>query len=247
MGNPLRLNSGFTQDTVWQPLGGIGVPNPFFYSQFHDDFQPYQAGKYTVMASGGSVAQTTANGTGGRILFTTGATIGNFAEIQVDSFGFNYSVGKKFAFLARLQLADIVNSAVIAGMISSNTTPFSAVADGIYFYKAAAGSVLQLIAVTGSTVVGSTNLPSGLLAVATDIDLGIYVNPEGDIKAFAGLNLIGQKRQNVAVLGPTASILKSALSGALSTANLTPTLAVSASTAAAQTMVADFLLGAQER
>ncbi len=247
MGNPLRLNSGFTQDTVWQPMGELGTPNPFFYSLFHDDFQPYQAGKFTVTATGGSVAQTTANGTGGRILFTTGATIGNFAEIQVDSFGFNYSAGKKFAFLARLQLADIVNSALIAGMISSNVTPFTAVADGIYFYKASAGSVLQLIAVTGSTVVGTVNLPGGLLAAVTDIDLGFYVNPEGTIKAFAGLNLIGQKRQNVAILGPAASILNSALSGALSTANLSPTLAVSAGTAVAQTMVSDFLLGAQER
>ncbi len=244
---PVRFTSGFTQDAVWQPLGLVGVPDPFFYSCFADDFQPYQATNYTVTASGGSVAQTTANGTGGRILFTTGAISGNFAEIQMSSFGFNYSAGKKFAFLTRVRLADITNSAMIAGVISSNVTPFTSVADGIYFYKAAAGSTIQLLAVTGSVTVGSVSLPAGTLTAATDIDLGFCVTPNGSLKAFYGLNLIGQQRQDFATLGPNIGILNTAFTGALTTANVAPTLAVSAGTAAAQTMVADFLFSTQER
>lgn len=246
MSNPVRFTSGFTQDASWQPLGAIGIPNPFFYAAFQDDFLPYQSGKYTVTATGGSVAQTTSNGTGGRILFTTGATSGNFAEIQMDGDGFSYTAGKKFVYLTRIQVADITNTEVIAGLIDSTATPFSAVTDGIYFYKAAAGTSIQLRAVTGSTLVGSATI-TGALTANTDIDLGFYVDRSGNIKAFYGHNLIGQQSQNTATLGPDTAIRASTLTGALTTAALYSTLAVAAGTAAAQTMVSDFLFSAQER
>lgn len=244
--SPVRLTSGFTQDASWQPLGAIGIPNPFFYAQFADDFLPYQSAKYTVTATGGSVAQTFTNGTGGRILFTTGATATNFAEIQMDGDGFSYIAGKKFVYLTRLQVADITNTAIIAGLIDVTATPFTAVTDGIYFYKAAAGTSIQLRAVTGSTLIGSATI-TGALTANTDIDLGFYVDRSGNIKAFYGHNLIGNQSQNTATLGPDTAIRASALTGTLTTVALYSTLAVQASTAAAQTMVADFLFSAQER
>lgn len=246
MASPMRIPAGFTQAASYQPLGGIGIPDPAFYAKFYDDFLPYQAGKYTVTAASGSVAQSMANGTGGRILFTTGAAIGNFAEIQMDAAGFNYTVGKRLAFLARVQLADIVNSAMIVGLTQATATPFTAITDGIYFTKAAAGSTLQLIAVAGSTVLGTASI-TGAFTAAQDIDLGFYVDSQGNIRGFYGNNLEGFKNQNQAILGPNISILNTSLSGALSTANLAATLAVSASTAVAQTMVSDFLFAAQER
>ena len=244
--SPVRFTSGVTQDASWQPLGNLGTPDPFFYAQFADDFLPYQAGKYTVTATGGSVAQTVANGTGGRILFTTGATATNFAEIQMDGGGFNYTAGKKFAFLTRIQVADITNTAILAGLIDVTATPFTTITDGIYFSKAAAGTNIQLLAVTGSTTVGSVTI-TGALTANTDIDLGFYIDRSGNIKAFYGHNLIGNQNQNTATLGPDTAIRASSLTGSLATAMLYSTLAVRAGTAAAQTMVADFLYSSQER
>ena len=245
MASPMRTPAGFTQAAPYQPLNGIGIPDPFFYASAHDDFLPYTAGNYTVTAASGSVAQNTANGTGGRILLTTGATIGNFAEIQGVA-GFNYTVGKRLAFLTRVQLADIVNSAMIVGLVEATATPFTAITDGIYFTKASAGSTLELIAVAGSTVLGTASI-TGAFTAAQDIDLGFYVDSQGNIRGFYGNNLEGFKNQNQAILGPNISILNTSLSGALSTANLAATVAVSASTAVAQTMVSDFLFAAQER
>ena len=246
MAAPTRFTSGVTQAASWQPLGNIGIPDPFFYATFHDDFLPYQGAKYTVTASGGSVAQTLTNGSGGRILFTSGATSGNFAEIQMEAFGFVYTAGKKLAYLTRVNLTDITNSAFIGGMISSNTTPFSAVADGVYFYKAAAGTTLQLIAVTGSTVIGTASV-TGALTAGSDIDLGFYIDSRGNIRGFYGNSLEGWKNQNSAILGPNIALLSTSLTGAITTASLTPTLAIAAGTGAAQTMNSDFLFGAMER
>lgn len=247
MASPTRALSGITQAASYQPLGHIGIPDPFFYACFEDDFLHYNTGDYTVTASGGSVAATAANGTGGRILFTTGAVAGNFAEIQLSTAGFQYVAGKKLAFLCRIQPTIITTNAFIAGLIETNTTPFTSVADGIYFSKVAGSSNIVLTVRKGSATLGTATI-TGALTAATDIDLGFYVDRSGNIKAFYGSSLEGVKRPNTAVLGPNTGILNSALTASLSTAQLNPTLAFSnGATAAATTGVADFLFAAQER
>jgi len=247
MAAPTRFLSGFTQAASYQPLGALGTPDPFLYAQYDDDFLNYNAGDYTVTAASGSVASTAASGSGGRILFTTGATAGNFAEIQLPTAAFQYTSGKKFAYLARLSVASATTSSIIAGLIGTNATPFTSVADGIYFYKAAASTTLQLLVVTGSATVGSvTNV--GTLTDATDIDVGFYFDRQGNIKIFTGANLEGVKRQNTAILVPDYGLRANQLTGAVTSVLLNPTLAVSnGATAAAMTMVSDFQFAAQER
>lgn len=246
MSAPTRFTSGLTQAAKWQPLGDAGFPDPFFYSSFEDDYNPYVAGYYTVTATGGSVAQNTAGNLGGRILYTTGATAGNFAEIQVSPF-IQYTAGKKLFFLTRLQVANVTTSQFVAGLISTNVTPLTAVVDGIYVSKAVGNTNLVLSAVTGSTVVGTATI-SGFLTNNTDIDLGIEVDRQGSIKLWAGSSLEGVKRPESANLGPNLSIPASSLTGSLTTALLGPTVAIgNGATAAAMTGISDFLLGAMER
>ena len=246
MAAPTRFTYGLTQAAKWQPLGDAGFPDPFFYSSFEDDYNPYVAGYYTVTASGGSVAQNTAANLGGRILYTTGAVAGNFAELQVSPF-IQYTAGKKLFFLTRLQVANVSTSQFVAGLISSNTTPLTSVADGIYISKAAGSTNLVLNAVTGSASLGTATI-SGLLTNNADIDLGIEVDRQGNIKMWAGPSLEGVKRPESANLGPNLSIPFSSLTGALTTALLGPTVAIgNGATAAAMTGISDFLLGAMER
>ena len=245
MGNPVRFTSGFTQDAPFQPLSQVGAPNPFFYATFHDDFIDYNVGDYTVTAAGGSVAGTEADGNGGRILFTTGATATNFAAVQLKVASFQYVATKKLAFLCRIQAADVSLPVINAGLIQTTATPYT-VTDGIYFTKAAGSTNIVVNVVTGSTVIGTATL-TGLLTNATDIDLGFTVDRLGNILIYAGNNLIGQQRQDVATLGPAAKIYASALTGAMTTALLNPTLAIQTSTAAAKTLYADFLYAAMER
>ena len=245
MSNPVRFTSGFTQDAPYQPLASIGVPDPFFYAYYEDDFLPYNASLYTVTAASGTVAASAAGGSGGRILFTTGATASNFAAIQLPVADFAYTATKKLAFLCRIQAADITLSAINVGLIQTTATPFT-VTDGIYFSKAAASTNIIVNVVTGSTVIGTTTL-SGLLTAATDIDLGFVVDRLGNILIYAGNNLVGQKRQDLATLGPAGKILASSLTGSLTSVLLNPSIAIGTSTTAAKTLYADFLYAAQER
>lgn len=244
MTTPARFLSGTTPAAVFQPLGNIGTPDPFFYASFEDDFLPYNSANYTVTATGGSVAAT--SGVGGRILLTTGAVAGNFAELQQPAAGFLYTAGLRLAFLCRLQVTNATTSALVAGLCPTTATPFGTITDGIYFTKAAGSTNVTLQATTTSASIGSVVV--GTLTNATDYDLGFYVDRKGNIIGFFGNNLEGYKRQDFAVLGPTAKILSSSLTGVLTTVSLNPTLAVSnGATAAAMTGISDFFFAAMER
>lgn len=245
MGNPVRYTAGFTQDFAFQPLGQCGFPDPFFYAVMADDFLPYTAGNYVVTAAGGSVAASTTSGSGGRILFTTGAVATNFASIQ-SAANFVVATPKKLAAVTRIQLADVTNSAVIFGFLNAGATPFSPT-DGIYITKASGANVWTLNVLASSASRGSVTIPF-TPAVNTDFDLGIFTDRLGNTWAYAGPHMVGaQTNQNASTLGPQTGILAANLSGAMPTAVLGPALGVEAGTAAAQTMVADFLLGAEER
>jgi hypothetical protein len=247
MGNPVRLTAGFTQDATWQPLGQVGVPDPFFYAYYEDDFLPYNAALYTATVSGGSIAATAAKGSGGRILFTTAATAASYPTIQLPVASFQYTATKKLAFLCRLQITNTTTNTFIAGLIDTTTTPFTTITDGIYFLKAAGTTNIVVNVVSGSATIGTTTL-SGLLTANTDIDLGFLVDRLGNILIYAGSNLIGQQRQDVATLGPAGKILASSLTAAMTAVLLNPTLSIgNGATAAVTTGVADFLYAAQER
>ena len=245
MSAPTRFTSGLTQAASFQPLGNLGIPDPFFYADYADDFIHYNTGDYTVTASGGTVAASAAGGSGGRILFTTGATSTNFAAIQLTIASFGYTAGKKLAYLCRINPTVVTTNTLVAGLIQTTATPFT-VTDGIYFTKASGSTNVVVNAVTGSTVIGTTTL-TGILTAATDIDLGFYVDRQGNIKIFYGNSLEGYKRQDFATLGPNASIPASSLTGSITSVLLNPTLAIETNSAAAVTMYADFQFAAQER
>lgn len=250
MASPSRFTSGFTQAAKFQPLGEIGAPDPFFYAMYEDDFLPYRAGDYTVTAATGTAAGTSNNGTGGRVLLSTTAAINDFVSLQQAQTNFAWVAGKKLAYACRINLADVVNSRVLVGLIQSTATPFTVV-NGIYFLKSPTSNTITLNVVSASTLIGSVTMPSlagsTALTNGTDQDLGFYIDRSGNLKAFCGYSLFGVKRQNFTVLGPEAGILNSALTGSITTLPLTPTLAVQASTAAIQTMAVDFQYAAQER
>lgn len=249
MSAPSRFTSGLTQAASFQPLGHVGIPDPFFYAYYEDDFIPYNAALYTVTAAGGTVAGTGSNGAGGRILFTTGAIAGNSAAIQVVGTSMQYVATKKLAFLTRYQTASGVTSTLIAGLINTTAAPFTLanITDGIYFNSAAGSADLTVIVRSASATIGSVTI-TGALPSGSDIDLGFLVDRKGNINIYIGNNLEGAQRQDFAVAGIVASIPNSTLTAPLSTVLTTPTLAMSnGATAAAMTGVADFMFAGMER
>lgn len=269
--NPQRLPGGFTSDPPYGPLAASGMGNPFFYHQFEDDFDNSlgATGIWTVTLDGGTAAHTA--GDGGLALLTTAATSSDYVSMQLPAADFvlpqGTLAGKKFFFLTRLQLSDVTNSALIVGVIDTITTPFSAITDGVYFYKASGGTVLQLKTVISSTA-STWTIPASAysLAANTNIDLAFSIDRLGGLSIFVGSQLVGWIPQSgtgteaygysqLPVLGRCAYVVgpnqtpTSAQQGpwSITTANLNPTIAVQTSAAAAKTLTADFIGVQKER
>lgn len=246
---PVRYPNGVSTDSPFGPLANFGQPHPFDYHVFEDDYDILH-GTYTQTHTGnGTIANTP--GDGGRLLFTTNSSTpaaSDVASLQLPAAGFSYTAGKKMHFLARLQLSDVTNAAMLCGLIQTTTTPFT-VTDGIYFSKATGSAAnLTLNCVSGSSNVGQLVIPTGAytLANATDIDLGFYIDRNGVVYAFVGSNLINTVQSNAPagqVKGPVGSVTPTSFTAA----NLNPTIAIQSGTATSKTMNADFLMAAKER
>lgn len=270
---PQRLPAGSTTDPPYGPWADNGFGNPFFYHQFADDFDNALGsatnGLYTISAGGaGTVAHTP--GDGGLALFTTAGASGNFESIQLPAASFTAPqgvlAGKKMFYITRLQLSDVVASAIIAGMVNTSATPFAGLTDGIWFSKASGGTQL-VINVAAASSIKSFNVATNTYSLvnATFIDLAWYIDKYGNIQYSVGSQLVGWIPQSgtsavsasgvplLPVQCPTGKLFSgnqptTVGSGfTLPTVNLNLTLAVQTGAAAVKTMTADFHGVAKER
>jgi hypothetical protein len=215
---PSRIPGGSSTDPPYGPLADSGFGNPFFYHQFADDFDNLlgPAGAYTVTSpNSGTVVHTA--GDGGLALFTTGAAAGNFCYIQLPAASFTLPLtgnnppvtansSKKLFYLARLQLADFTAATFIAGLCSTSAAPFGGaggtqnVVDGLFFYKAPGGTVLQLLNVasagnspSGSGFTNTFTIPTAsyTLTNSVNIDLAFSIDPNQNLRAYVGAQLVG--------------------------------------------------------
>lgn len=256
---PSRYVSGLSVDQVGGPTANMGLPNPHFYHVVEDDMDENLsvANAWTKTITGnGTIAH--AAGDGGRGLFTTNSSTplaGDIASIQKPVASFTLpqagTSGKKAFFVCRLQLSSAVNNAFIAGLIQTTTTPFT-VTDGLYFLKATGAATLIVRHSIGS-VNTDIAIPAAAYALtdATDIDLGWYINRNGEIHVFVGTQLVGWVPENqggglVGQRGPVAAN-STILSAGLTTATLNPTIALQSGTGTSKTMSVDFGLWAKER
>ena len=276
---PVRCPAGSTSDSPFGPLAMSGMSNPFFYHQFADDFdnQLGPTGLYTLSGTGTAAHQA---GDGGLALLSTTASAGTFASIQLPAPGFTTPTTgatppttstsvKKMFYLTRIQLSDVTLSSFVAGLISTNTTPFTAVVDGIYFSKAVSSTVLtfNIVASAGNSPSGSAvnqtvTIPTTAyaLANATYIELAFYIDRQQNIYVYVATQLVGFIPQSgsgavqtagntvIPTAGAVAALQQSVLSTPLTTANLSPTLGVyNGVTAAVKTMTVDFHCVQKER
>jgi hypothetical protein len=288
---PDRIPNGATTDPPYGPLADSGMSNPFFYHQFADDFDNLlgPSGAYTITAAGGSVAHTA--GDGGLGLFSTGATAGEFAWAQLPAASFTLPLtgnnppvtansSKRMFYLARLQLSDVTLSDFIAGLCVTGTTPFNGgsgtqgITDGIFFYKAPGGTVLQLLNIasagnspSGSAFTNTFNIPTTAYSLvnATNIDLAFEIDANQNLKIWVGAQLVGWIPQSgfgsvnsagvpiLPVVGPCLVNYNFQAQGnqtpiMYTQANLNVSLGVcNGSTAAAKTMTVDFHTVQKER
>src|SRR6266404_4562506 len=247
---PTRLSAGATTDSPFGPLAMSGFGNPFFYHQFADDFdnQLGATGLYTLSGTG-SAAHTA--GDGGLALLSTTGTAGTFASIQLPAASFLLpSTGatppgsstqvKKVFYLTRFRLSDITLSAFVAGLSAIDTTPFTAVLDGIWFSKAASSTQINLniAASSGNSPTGSA--VSAVVAISTShhtlhtspkLHLRSIIACPTNILPHAAIPISWSRppsaRPAGAGAGAVASLQQSATPTPFSTALMSPILAVS--------------------
>lgn len=261
---PVRNPAGATSAPPYGMFADCGYGDPTFYHQFYDDFDNSlgPAGLWTITAASGSVAQTP--GDGGLALFTTGSVSAQFAEIQLPAANVTLpgTTTKKLFFAARFQLSDVLADVAIVGLCNTTATPFTAVADGVYFSKPNGSAVLNLITVVGGTATTWT-IPTAFytLANATNIDVGFMIDRYGTLKVFIGSQLYGYIPQSgtgavstvtgqslLPVLGPALVIgYPNSTTWSQTSANLNPTAALQTQAAAAKTMTLDFIGVSKER
>lgn len=262
MPTPSRFPNGISNAAPWQFFNGMGVENPFFYHQYYDDFDvPIASTGWVVTASTGTAAEEAGNG--GLVLLSTTAAASNFASIQRPTATFEPIAGKHTFFVARIQLSDVVNGAFVAGLMPAATaTPFTAPANGIWISKAASTSQLVLN-VANASVVTSTNIPLGALALANGVpfDVGFEVtpgivpyvnNPGPQILGSVAPSLVswipqsGNGSANSTNRSPNVNGTP-VLMTTLQATNLAPILAVETGNSSALTLTSDFIGAFQER
>jgi hypothetical protein len=258
---PARFTSGLSTDYPWGPLAAMGVPNPFFYNVFEDDFDGgLSTLNYTATKTGAGTIATQA-GDGGQILFTAAASSAAICELQAAQANFTLptsTLPKKVFFLTRVQLSDTTNCELFTGLVNITTT-VAGITDGIYFQKPSGGTTMNLIIISGSTVQSTVAIPTNVLtlylAAATWIDLAFAINRKGSVEAFVGYPLVGwvpasawTSSTQPPPLGKVAAY-RTETSGNLTfaTANLAPMLLLRTGNSTAVTMTADFLMAAKER
>ena len=176
MANPVRFPGGIATDFPWQPLANFGLPNPFDYHFWEDDFDDFKANAntYTVTATGNGTATNFAIDGGAVRLTTNSSTPATTDIVSVQlpaaSYAFVPSTssvsGKTSHFWARIQLSDVTNAAFVVGLGNTTTAPFSAsLTDGLYFTKASGSTQINLVSNIGGTTV-TTAVPVSAYSLA---------------------------------------------------------------------------------
>jgi hypothetical protein len=231
MPTPVRYPNGISTQPVNHPMGQFGLPDPADWHYYFNDFDVYAAGDWTVTKVG-TGTQALAAGNGGLLLSTTtiGAADSVLNQLTVASFA--YTAGKKIVFRVRGQVSDATTSAFHAGLIATTTTPLAAV-DGLFVYKATAGTS-AVLRNTNNSVNTDTTITGFTAVNATNFDLGFYVDQNGRVVVY---DLV-----NSPLDGPVAA-------GTVSqrAVNLALSFGITNGAAAAKTMTLDHIVVGVER
>jgi len=185
---PTRFPNGVTNASQRGALRMYGDMDPTKYYTWFDDFDNFEADQWVITRVGTTPTETCVSAENGRLLLTMAATDDSSDSLQWSGDDnaavnetFRFTAGKELWFKSRFQVSDITQSDFIMGIQITDTTPL-AVSDGVYFRKDDGDSDLDFVVIKDSTA--TTTTFSGVLAAATDIDLGYYYNGVDKIEIY---------------------------------------------------------------
>ncbi|MGB1214607.1 MAG: hypothetical protein ACPG4X_14680 [Pikeienuella sp.] len=180
-----RFPNGVTNASRTQSLGMLGMPDPSKFHVFWDDFnhEPFST-EWTITATSvgtGTSALSTPDADGGLARITTAANDndGLFAETIGELF--LIESGKKAWIKTRFQVGDAIQSDMIIGLHSSDTTPLDATMRFAFITQD--GSAAMFFNVDDN----STDVDSDTVVTLEDdtfVVLGAYYDGKGNIDLF---------------------------------------------------------------
>lgn len=222
-----NIPSGITNAVLESVMTGFGADDPSVFHTYWNDFDVFTAGDWTGTATG-SVTNAVAAGNGGILSMANSAANNDLDSLQLKAASFAIVAGYKAWFKCRVNISNATNAELTIGLIQTTTTPLT-VTDGIYFSKAAASTTLTGNIAKSSAI--TTVTPVATLANTTYVNLGWYYDGASSVKFYVN---------NVFIIGTTTLTN-------LPTANLNLTIAVANGTAAANTLLVDYIGAFNER
>ena len=230
MSAPSRFPNGIGNSAQSTALGMLGLPDPSKYHIYFNDFDVYTAGDWTETATSvgaGTSAAAIADADGGIMRITTAANEndGLFVESQGESF--LIESGKKSWMKARFSVGDAIQSDLIVGLHSTDTTPLDATMR--FAFISEDGSAALFFNSDDNT----TDADSGTVATLADdtfVTVGMYYDGKGTVELYLNDAKV-QTMTSVGVPGAEMAIGIGYLNGA----------------AGAETADFDYILVAKER
>ena len=165
---PTRLSSGVSTSATEFLFGNLPQPTPARINLYHNDFNTYAAGDWTV-TTGGTGTSALIDGNGGLLAVTTSTLITDIQANQLVKKSYAFTANSQFWFGINFKINHASNTAMMAGV--SNTFAALAPTDGVYFSKPAGAATMNLVIRAGST---STTLTVGTVVADTYYSMGFY-------------------------------------------------------------------------
>jgi hypothetical protein len=225
---PLYADGGLNVRPRTHALGlSFQGTDPAFWNVDFEDFtMRYAAADWTITKIG-TGTNALAAGAGGVLSVVNSGASGDSEAFQRTVAAFQPDVCQPFCASFRFQVDDITNADVAFGLQKANTTPFTDPSDGVWFKKAAA--------TTFNFNVAKASAQTTVAAVAAPV-VNTYMSLE---LAYDGVFVY--YGVNGAIQGTVVA------TNLPNTVALSPTFAVRNNSAAARTMLVDYIMAGQYR
>ena len=225
------IPSGVTNALIGTALETYIGMDPSTVHQYFNDFDVYAAADWTITNTSTHATNGLVAGNGGILSMANSSTSADLDQLTLTVATFAFTPGLQAWFKARFQVSNATNSGLAIGLQELNTTAFAAT-DGVWFQKSEASTTLNaLVAASSTTTTSSWSLT---MANTTYVDVGFYY--DGGLSGVLQLYANGN---------PVGSVVTTNLPA--SSTNLALTIALENGTAAANTLLVDYVMVGVER
>ena len=175
-----HFTSGVTNVKAEGTGGRLKTPDPIKYHMYHNDFDKFVAADFTITtteAGTGSATETIVTGDGGLLAITNAAGDDDLDALQWKGHAsgtienYKFEAAKDLFFSARIKVSDATQSDLVIGLYITDTDPFTAITDGMFFRKADGSTSLEFVVEKDS---GESTLTTATLADDTFVTVGFY-------------------------------------------------------------------------